>query len=103
MGGRTALSTKGLAVAALAVAALAPVHARAASVDMATLACQDWIDDTEDEQDQMLAWLRGYLAGRATSSLYNPDSARFDRTALKIYCQKHLTTGVISAASQSLH
>lgn len=76
--------------------------ARAASLDMATSSCQDWIDNTDDEQDQVVAWLRGYLAGRSSASLYNPEAARSDRTSLKIYCQQHLTTGVISAASQSL-
>ncbi|MDE3177356.1 MAG: hypothetical protein KGM15_14735, partial [Pseudomonadota bacterium] len=45
----------------LAFALFAALGSRAvaAPVDMSTLACQDWLDASEDEQDQMVAWLRG--------------------------------------------
>ena len=75
-------------------------RACAAPVDMNTLACQDWLDAGEEEQDQMVAWLRGYQSGRSTSALYDSATARADATALKRYCQSHLTVGVISAAGQ---
>jgi hypothetical protein len=78
-------------------------RAVAAPVDMNTWACQDWLDAGEEEQDLTVAWLRGYQSGRATSSLYDPASARADATALKRFCQAHLTVGVISAAGQWKH
>ena len=74
--------------------------ARAAPQDMSTLICQDWLDAGEEEQDQMIAWLRGYQSGRSTSTLYDSARARADATTLKRYCQSHLTVGVISAAGQ---
>ena len=84
------------------LAALGP-RACAAPVDMNTLACQDWLDAGEEEQDQMVAWLRGYQSGRSTSSLYDPANARADATALKRFCQTHLSAGVVSAAGQWKH
>ena len=77
--------------------------ARAASVDMSTQTCQDWLDAGEDEQDMMVAWLRGYLAGKSTATLYNTSGARMDATALRGYCQGHSDAGLISAASQWKH
>lgn len=88
---------------ALALFAVLAPHASAASVDMGTLACQDWLDAGEEEQDQMVAWLRGYQSGRSTSSLYDPASARADAAVLKRFCQTHLTVGVVSAAGQWKH
>ena len=85
-----------LAFACLILAA----PARAAPTDMSTQTCDDWLDASEDEQDLMVAWLRGYVAGRSTSSMYNVDGARGDATALKLYCQSHKTVGLTSAASQ---
>ena len=77
--------------------------ARAAPFDMSTQTCQDWLDATEDDQDQMVAWLRGYLSGRSTSTLFDVAKLRADGTMLKHICQGHLTTGLVSAASQWAH
>jgi hypothetical protein len=82
----------------IALAVLAP--ARAAALDMATQTCQDWLDSDDDQQDEMTAWLRGFIAGRATSTLYEPRAARSDIALLKVYCQSHKEDGLISAASQ---
>ena len=83
----------------LALLALA-APARAGEVDMNTQTCQDWLDATEDEQDLMTAWLRGYLAGRASSGLYNVEGSRADSARLKTYCQKHPGNGLLTAAGQ---
>jgi hypothetical protein len=77
--------------------------ARAAPVDMSTQTCEDWLDATEEEQDQMVAWLHGFIAGRSTSTMYNLASGRADATSLKLYCQGHKTVGLTSAASQWKH
>ena len=88
-------------VCLIAIALLATLQgARAAPVEIATQTCQDWLDASDDEQDLMVAWLHGYLAGRATSTLYDFAGQRADAAILKRYCQGHLTTGVISAAGQ---
>ena len=67
---------------------------------MGTQSCQDWLDADDDQQDEMVAWLRGYLAGRATATTYNIGGARVDMAQLKAYCQSHKTDSVISAAGQ---
>ena len=90
-----------LAIVALILALAAP--SRAASVDMNERTCQDWLDADDDEQEQTLAWLRGYLSGKSGSSLYDFAGSRVDEAALKRYCQNHLTVGVISAAGQWKH
>jgi hypothetical protein len=90
-----------LAIVALILALAAP--SRAASVDMNERTCQDWLDGDDDEQEQTLAWLRGYLSAKSGSSLYDFAGSRADATALKRYCQNHLTVGVISAAGQWKH
>ena len=72
---------------------------RAAPQDMNTQTCQDWLDAGEDEQDQMVAWLRGYLAGRSTGALFDLARVRADATSLKRFCQGRLTAGLISAAA----
>jgi opacity protein-like surface antigen len=90
-----------LAMAAVFLALAGPAHA--ASVDMNTRTCQDWLDSDEDEQEQTIAWLRGYLSAKSGSSLYDFGGSRVDTTALKRYCQTHLTVGVISAAGQWGH
>ncbi len=74
--------------------------ARAAQVDMNIQTCQDWIDAGEDERDLMTAWLRGYVAGRASSGLYDLSATRADSARLKGYCQQHLINGLLSAAGQ---
>jgi uncharacterized protein YdaL len=74
--------------------------ARAAQVDMNTQTCQDWIDAGEDEQDLMVAWLRGNIAGHASTGLYDMTASRADAAQLKTYCQQHLATGLLSAAGQ---
>jgi hypothetical protein len=86
-------------LAALAFAA----PARAATFDMGSQTCQDWLDAGEDEQDQMVAWLRGFLAGRSSITLLDLSALRGDGAALKRYCQTHLTVGLISAAGQWRH
>ena len=73
---------------------------RAAPVDMNTQTCQDWLDAGEDEQERMVSWLRGYVAGRATGALFDVLRVRADAMTLKRYCQSHLTVGLVSAATQ---
>ncbi len=84
-----------------ALLALVALPARAVPIDMATLTCQDWIDASDDEQDQMIAWLRGYLAGRSTTTLYDTTAARGDRDRLMVACRRAPTLGVISVMSQA--
>ncbi len=74
--------------------------ARAASVDMGTMTCQDWIDAEDSAQDLMVAWLRGYIAGHSTSTLFDVSRELADAQALRAYCQGHPQTGVVSAMSQ---
>ena len=85
--------------APLALLALA-APARAAPQDMNTQTCQDWLDAGEDEQEQMVAWLRGYTAGRSTGALFDVTRIRADATALKRFCQSHTAVGLVSAAAQ---
>src|SRR3984957_13620069 len=88
----------------LSLAAMSFGPARAdTALDMATFTCQDWLDASDDERDLMLVWLRGYLGGRAGTSLYYPDATRTDRTKMEIYCRAHLAIGVISAMGLLLH
>jgi len=68
--------------------------------DMATFSCQDWLDASDDDQDLMLVWLRGYNAGRTGVSLYTPNALLVDRGRMQSYCRAHLTVGVISAIGQ---
>ncbi len=83
---------------------LAALPARAApALDMATFTCDDWLDATEDDQDMMLVWLRGYLAGRSGASLYNADALRADRAAMMGFCRAHGSMGLVSAISQINH
>jgi hypothetical protein len=89
-------------LALLLIALVAASAARAAPLDMGTQTCQDWLDAYEDTQDQMAAWLHGYVAGHSASTLYDIDG-RADSATLKAYCQSHPTTGVISAAAQWKH
>jgi hypothetical protein len=74
--------------------------AQAAEVDMNTQTCQDWLDATEDEQDLMSAWLRGYGAGRTSNGLYDVNGSRADSSRLKSYCQKHPSNGLLTASGQ---
>jgi acid stress chaperone HdeB len=80
-----------------ALLSLAALPARAGPVDMATLTCQDWIDSSDDEQDQMIAWLRGYLAGRSSATLYDTGASRLDHDRLMVACRRNPSIGVISA------
>jgi hypothetical protein len=66
-----------LIFAALALAALA-APARAAPVDMNTWTCQDWLDADEDEQEQAIGWLRGYLSSKSGASLFDFATVRSD-------------------------
>ena len=78
-----------------------PAHA--GEVDMNTQTCQDWLDATEDEQDLMSAWLRGYASGRTSSGLYDVNGSRADTTRLRSYCQHHPSTGLLTASGQGKH
>ena len=96
-----ALFRKSLALAGLA--AMLPHAALAAGpIDMGTTTCQDWIDASDDEQDLMIGWLRGYAAGRATSTLFAPSHERVDRSLLMAFCRGHVTMGLISAGATIL-
>jgi hypothetical protein len=86
-------------LALILLALLAAVPARA-GVDMSTQTCRDWLDADEDAQEQMVAWLRGYLAGRSTSTVYDASHTRADAQLMRGYCQQHQDISVISAASQ---
>ncbi len=86
-------------LALILLAVLAAVPARA-GVDMSTQTCRDWLDADEDAQDQMVAWLHGYVAGRSTSTVYDVSHARGDAQLMRAYCQQHQDIGVISAASK---
>jgi hypothetical protein len=74
--------------------------AQAAEMDMNTQTCQDWIDADEDDQDLMTAWLRGYVAGRASSGLFDVNAVRSASAQMKSYCQQHLSMGLLSAVGQ---
>ena len=74
--------------------------AKAAEMDMNTQTCQEWLDAGEDEQELMTAWLRGYVAGRSSSGLFDLSAVRADTSRLKGYCQQHLTNGLLSAVGQ---
>ena len=82
---------------------LAALPARAAPADMNTTTCQDWLDAGEDEQEQMIAWLRGYMAGRGTGALFDVAHVRADAASLKRFCQGHVSAGLVSAAGQFSH
>jgi HdeA/HdeB family len=84
----------------IVLVALAALPARAAGLDMGTQTCRDWLDADDDTQEQMVAWLRGYLAGRSSYTVYDPAKARADAQTLRSYCQAHQDIGVVSAASQ---
>jgi hypothetical protein len=92
-------------ILALSVAAALfhPGGARA-TADMATMSCQDWMDASDDEQDQMVAWLRGYLASRSSATVfdYSDTAARVARGALMVACRRDPTIGVISAGSKGI-
>jgi hypothetical protein len=87
-----------LALLILLIARAAP----AAPIDMGTLTCQDWLDTDDDQQDRMVGWLHGYLAGRSGATTYDVDG-RADTAILKGYCHGHPTTGVINGALQWRH
>jgi hypothetical protein len=74
--------------------------ARAAPLDMNTQTCQDWLDAGQDEQEQMIAWLRGYVSGRAAGALFDMGRIRLDALTFKHYCQRNLTVGLVSASAQ---
>jgi uncharacterized protein YdaL len=84
------------------LALLAASAARAAPLDMGTLTCQDWLDADDDQQDQMVAWLHGYVSGHSGVTIYDLDG-RADEAKLKAYCQGHPKFGVVSAAAQWKH
>ena len=97
-------SLRRIAFATVFAATLAPGAARAEpGFDMSTLACSDWLNSSDEEQELMVAWLRGYLAGHSTSTIYDTRSARLDRQTLAVFCQHNPTVGVISAASKLPH
>lgn len=85
-------------LAPMLIAIAAP--ARAAPLDMGGETCQDWLDASEDEQDAMVAWLRGFVAGKSGVTLYDLRASRADATTIKRYCQGHLTVSLVSAAGQ---
>jgi uncharacterized protein YdaL len=89
---------KRIALIFLLSAAVA-TSARAAPQDMNTQTCQDWLDAGEDEQEQMVTWLRGYVAGRSTGAMFDLSRVRADATSLKRFCQSHTTAGLVSAAA----
>ena len=94
---------KALAAAALAAPlVLSPAHALL-GVDMSTLSCQDWLDASDDEQELMIAWLRGNGAGRANTNMFNAAAVRNDRNALAAFCRRNPTIGVTTAMAQVLH
>ena len=86
----------------LLIALFVASAARATPLDMGTQSCQDWLDADDDVRDQMVAWLHGYVAGHAGSTLYDLDF-RADEATLKAYCQSHPTIGFVSAAGQWKH
>jgi hypothetical protein len=88
---------KQIALILLTLAAFAS-PGRAAPADMNTQTCQDWLDAGEDEQEQMVAWLRGFIAGRSAGAMFDLSRVRADALTLKRFCQSHLTVGLVSAA-----
>ena len=82
---------------------LVALPARAAPLDMNTQTCQDWLDAGEDEQEQMVAWLRGFVAARGAGALFDVSRVRGDAALLKHYCQGHTGIGLVRAAGQFPH
>ena len=62
--------------------------------DMNTATCQDWLDAGEDEQEQMVAWLRGFVAGRSTGAIFDLSRVRADAVGLKRFCQSHMASAL---------
>ena len=89
-----------LALLALGAVLLSKPAIAAPALDMGTTTCQDWIDASDDEQDLMIAWLRGYASGRNSAALYNPANARIDRAAFMAYCRQNVTIGLLSAGAK---
>ncbi len=92
-----------LVIALLAAVMLIAGSARAESLDLSTIKCQDFVKSSKENIGIIAMWLHGYYAGKADAAAVI-DFDKFTKDAEKLgkYCGENPSHGVITAADKVL-
>ncbi len=80
----------------VALGALLPATASAETLDISTLKCADIIEMSPEDFAIMLAWIDGYLGGRADDTRLDMDRFNSNAEAAGVACEADANAGLLS-------
>jgi len=92
------------ALLALAIAFGGPVSitlpVRAASIEIDTLKCKDFLQKSKEEIATTVAWLDGYYMGEDDPAIVDLDKLKDNSAKIETYCTKHPDTTLETMAEE---
>lgn len=85
-----------LPVAIMALAALLPASASAESLDISTLKCADIVEMRPEDSAVLLAWIDGYLGGRADDTRLDIDRFNSNAQSAGDACEADPNAGLLT-------
>ena len=85
-----------LPVMIMALGALFPAAASAETLDISTLKCSDIIEMSPEDGAMLLAWIDGYLGGRADDTRFDMDRFSSNADAAGVACEADPNAGLLT-------
>ena len=87
-----------LTAATLAIAT--PAHAQ--KVDLSTITCKQFLEMNQQSISLILMWMTGYYSDQDANAVVDFDKMKEDATKLGTYCKENPSTGLITAAEETI-
>ena len=87
---------KNLPVMIIAIGALFPASASAETLDISTLKCADIIEMSPEDGAILLAWIYGYLGGRADDTRLDMDRFNSNAESAGVACEADPNAGLLT-------
>ena len=84
----------------IAVAMAAAVPAQAQQLDLATVRCKEFTDNTKDNNGLIVMWLQGYYSDENAPPVVDFDKLKVNSGKISDYCRKYPGHSVITAADK---
>jgi acid stress chaperone HdeB len=95
-------TVKILSVIVTAVVLAAATPAQAQKVDLSTITCKQFLEMNRESVSLILMWMAGYYSDQDAPPIVDFDKMKEDATKLGSYCAKNPTTGLITAAEETI-
>ncbi|MCU0830477.1 MAG: HdeA family protein [Rhizobiaceae bacterium] len=92
-----------ISAAVAALLTLSAAAARAESIDMSTITCEQLLAGTGDDAGNLLIWVDGWLAGQADETMLDAETLGAQVEGIINICSENGAMSVLNAAKQYLN